>query len=279
MTSDANDTPFPDEVSVVLVNYNSRAVIGSCLEPLRALSEIVVVDNSSGDDSVAYIEANFPDVRIVRSTQNLGFGSGINVCVEHVSLPYFLIVSPDVTIDPHTVAALLENLKSYPDAACVVPTLKAPRDSLQTWTMGPGETTQRNVSIDADGPFCTWFVTAAAIIFRTEAFRAIGGFDGNIFLYQEDLDISLRIRRAGYSMILVPYLIAEHVNSGSAPASRELTWRKEWNFAWGTYYVMGKHLGQGAARIAALICIARRGPKALFYALVFDRKRLIRDFA
>ncbi len=268
-----------DDVSVVLVNYNSRAVIGQCLEQLRAAREIVIVDNASSDDSVAYIEANFPNARVIRNKHNVGFGCGINECVQHITNPYFLIVSPDVTIDAATVAALRTDLVRYPDAACIVPILKAPRDSLQTWVMGPGEFQQRNETLDAGGPFCTWFVTCAAIVFRTDAFRAIDGFDSNIFLYQEDLDLCLRIRRAGHSMIIAPHLVAGHINSGSAPPSRQLSWRKEWNFAWGTYYVIHKHVSARAARIAALKCIARRGPKALFYALIRDKKRLLRDFA
>jgi N-acetylglucosaminyl-diphospho-decaprenol L-rhamnosyltransferase len=268
-----------DDITSLTVNYNSRDVVERCLAALPPLHDMLVVDNASADDSVTFIENRFPSAKFVRNQQNLGFGSGVNSALSHVTTPYLLLITPDAVLTSDTLAELRDALQRYPDAAMVAPVLQVPRQGIETWVMGPHEQRQINARLAADGPFCTWFSSVAVCLWRTEALVALAGFDPDIFLYQEDLDLCLRIRKAGRSIIIVPDAVAQHINSGSAPRSAKLQWRKEWNFAWGTYYVLGKHGNRSAAIREALRCIGKRLPKAFLYALTLDAKRFIRDFA
>ena len=147
------------------------------------------------------------------------------------------------------------------------------------WIMGPGEIGHRLADVDCVGPFCSWFSSAAITLYRTDVIKKIGGFDENIFLYHEDLEMALRIHKAGYSMVNMPNIVAHHINSGSTAPSVRQHWRKDWNYWWGFFYVQKKHGKPGDSRRWAWKIIFTKAPKALFYLLTLDRKRFTRDFA
>jgi GT2 family glycosyltransferase len=270
---------FLDDITAIVVNYNSGQIIDNCLARVSALKETIVVDNASQDDSLAAIERTYPKATIVRNSRNLGFGAGVNRGIEKVSTPYLLTISPDAEIEMGALRKMYEAIKSDERIAVVTPALEVPGHGMQTWVMGPNEMIHRLADFSAEGAFCTWFSSAAVALYRTEALRKISGFDENIFLYNEDLDLSLRFSEAKYAMVTLPDVTARHINSGSAQPSVKLHWRKDWNFSWGHLYLIRKHIGRAAAVFQALRTIALRAPKALLYILTFDRKRMIRDGA
>ena len=135
----------------------------------------------------------------------------------------------------------------------------------------------RKTSLDGPGQFCSWFSSGAACIYRAHMLRTIGGFDENILLYNEGLDLCMRLTRAGYGLVTIPSLAVRQKHSGSSPPSDLLHWRKDWNFAWGHLYVTNKFAGRRAMLRSALKLISVRGPKSLFYALTINKKRFIRD--
>ena len=146
--------------------------------------------------------------------------------------------------------------------------------------MGPHELNHIKAEFEPEGDFCSWFISETVNLCRTNFLRDIGGFDENIFLYQEDLDLCLRITRAGFSIICIPSVIALHLNSQCAGApTLKLHWRKDWNLIWGTLYVLEKFASKSAMRKAAFRILYKKGFKSLFYALIFDKKRFIRDGA
>jgi N-acetylglucosaminyl-diphospho-decaprenol L-rhamnosyltransferase len=270
---------FWDEITVLSVSYNTKDIIASSLEPFLGAKEIIVVDNASQDQSVEYIKQTFPQVTLIENDLNLGYGGGFNTGLAHVKTPYLFAISPDTEITPAALEELYNALKSYEGAALVSPALEVPRQGIEMWIMGPQELGHRLSEVPCDGPFSSWFSSAAITLYRTNVIKEVGGFDENIFLYQEDLDLALRITKAGYSMVNMPNILAHHMNSGSTAPSVSQHWRKDWNLAWGSLYVLEKHGPAGAARAKAWKLIMAKAPKALFYALVLDRKRLVRDFA
>ena len=271
--------PALDETTVVTVNYNSIDVIDECLEPLLGAKETIVVDNDSTDESLAMIEKRFPSVRIIRTGENTGNGAGLNVGIFAAKTPYVLLIDPDAILTVENLQRLHQGLQDYPDAAFTAPCLQIPRHGQDLWVMGPAETSHSVTREAPDGPFCSWFLTAAVALYRTDVIQKLGGFDENIFLYLEDLDLCMRVTQAGHSMIALPDATAYHANSHSAAKSWKLHWRKDWNFAWSHMYVTEKFEGRHAMRKQAWIMLRKRAPKAFFYALTLDRKRFVRDFS
>ena len=101
--------------------------------------------------------------------------------------------------------------------------------------------------------------------------------DENIFAYTEDCDLSYRLTKIGYNLIIMPNITAHHINSGSTQTSVKQHWRKDWNFAWSTLYLLKKHRGSKRARNEGISLLLRRAPKALFYLFTFNVKRFTRD--
>ena len=270
---------FLDEISLVIVNYNSQEVIGECLGRLEGVAETIIIDNASEPESVDYVRRTFPRATLIENSRNLGYGSAVNQGFAAAKTKYTLVVSPDTDLEIEQLKTLYDAAEIYDDAAIIAPSLVDPRTGPQTWVMGPGEFGHRRVDPGTAGPFCSWFVPGTVMLCPTQRFLDIGGFDENIFLYMEDLELAKRITEAGYSMIYVPEVKVCHLNSRSSPPSRRLHWRKEWNFAWGHCYVTEKFRGRSMARRAAWRYIRQKLPRSLFYLLALDLKRLIRDLA
>lgn len=268
-----------DKITALAVGYNSREVLANSLSPFYGRMQIVVVDNASSDGSVAFLKQDFPDIDIIENQRNLGYGTGFNAGLARVKTPYILALSPDSEFSIEKLEQLYGFAEAFDNSAMTSPALDVPGHGNENWVMGPGELNHRKASFEGVGPFCSWFSSGALCLYRTEMLRAIGGFDENIFLYHEDLDLCLRLRRAGYSIVSIPGIAATHFNSGSAPPSVKLHWRKEWNFAWSRLYVTNKFAGRHAMLRLAFKLISIRGPKSLFYAATINRKRFVRDFS
>ena len=222
---------FIDDISIVIVNYNSETVIKDCIEPLLKVKNIYLIDNGSKDKSTDLIRRNFPSISIIENNKNLGYGRGFNIGLSRVKTKYVLAINPDARFSILDLKLLYQHAEKYTKLGIIAPKLEVPRLGVETWVMGPGELNHCRAEHTPEGPFCSWFVAGAVCLYRTEAMKKIGGFDENIFLYNEDLDLCLRMTMAGYSLIYVTELVACHINSSSAPQTDKLHWRKDWNFS------------------------------------------------
>lgn len=269
-----------DETTIVLVTYNSAGVIESCLAPFRGVRAVVVVDNASRDDSAGHALAVYPGALVIRNRENVGYGRAANQGTARVETPYVLYLSPDAVLDVEGLARLHAAAEAGGErTAIVAPILYTPKGEPELSVMGPGERNHHRLAPVPEGDFCTWFTTGAIWLCRTAAWRDIGGYDENIFLYHEDFDFCRRMTARGYTIMIVPGVRGGHRISGSTPPSVRIRWRKQWNLVWGHLYLERKFRGAAAARAEAWQLILKRVPKTVFYALVLRPKRFLRDLA
>ena len=139
----------------------------------------------------------------------LGFGSAINLGFRASGTKYTLVISPDTEICIEALEGIYLEAERNDNAAIVAPSLEVPELGREIWVMAPDEISHSRADFDVEGAFCTWFIAGAVMLCRTDYFKEIGGFDENIFLYNEDLDLSKRISIAGYAMICVPGIKAK----------------------------------------------------------------------
>ena len=267
-----------DEITVLSVCYNSKSVIAKSLTPFMGANQVIVIDNASADGSADYIEKTLPSVTLIKNKTNKGYGAGVNSVLSQVKTPYLLFVTPDVELTLEGVEELYKALIKYDDAAFVAPQLEVPRHGLENWVMGPWEHTHNKADFTPDGNFCTWFLPGTTNLWRTSVLQDLGGYDENIFLYHEDLELCHRVNQAGHSIICIPSVVAFHNNSHSAGASSmKLHWRKDWNYAWGNLYILDKYSGRSTMWKEVRRSLALKCLKSMFYILVLDKKRFIRD--
>jgi N-acetylglucosaminyl-diphospho-decaprenol L-rhamnosyltransferase len=252
-------------------------VIECCLAPLADAAQIIVVDNASTDDSVELVLQACANADVILNSQNFGYGSAVNQGFSRVQTPYALLINPDAILTSKAVERLIATAKACTNTGIVAPLLYSPKRGLELDLKGPGERSQSSTENIPDGDFCTWFATGAVWLCDMAAWRDVGGFDETIFLYGEDLDLCRRMTNKGYTILLCPKARGEHLVSQATASSRKIRWRKEWNIVWSHLYLTEKYDGSATAEAWRLVC--KHGPKTLFYALVIQPKRFMRDLA
>lgn len=226
-------------VRVVVVSWNGAHLLRPCLDSLRAQTardrfEIVVVDNASEDDTAALLATEYPEVARFANHRNLGFAGGVAAATARYDGDAIVLLNNDATFAPDAVEHLLAALES--DAAVGAVTAKVlltqPDDQGRAVINSTGNVVSRDGrgfdrdwlrpdgAVDAE-PDVFGFCGAAAAL-RTSALRQVGGFDGSLFLYYEDTDVSWRLRAAGWDVRYEPRAVAWHRHAASSDVASPL---------------------------------------------------------
>jgi N-acetylglucosaminyl-diphospho-decaprenol L-rhamnosyltransferase len=213
--------------AVYIPNYNGSERLGGTLRSLREQSrpvDVVVVDNGSGDDSLALLHDEFPEVAVLALERNLGFGPALNRAVQEHPADPLILLNNDAEAEPRFVEALLDAAAAgVQSVAGVLLQERAPElvDSagvvadrtLMGFDYLHGEPVA--VAATAAAPLGP---TGGAALYDRAAFEAVGGFDERIFLYYEDLDLALRMSATGAKCRLAAGARAVHAYSASLGA-------------------------------------------------------------
>jgi len=212
-------------VSIVVLNWNSEhlgaAATASALAQDWPDLEVIVVDNASDDDSLDQILAIAPDITVVRNPENLGFGGGMNAGFVAVTGEYFLPLNCDAQLDVDYVSALVPLLDDDASIAAVGGRVGSERVGVS----GPLAITpvMRTSSLPLnEARFCDK-LNGACPLFRASALDEVvdlgwGPYDASYFVYGEDVDLALTLRRLGRRFFYEPLARADHVRSfGSSP--------------------------------------------------------------
>jgi GT2 family glycosyltransferase len=210
-------------VAVVIVAWNSASTIEKCLHAaLRERpAEVVVVDNASTDDTVARVAA-FADVDLICEEENTGFAAGCNRGVAATQSPYVLFLNDDAFLRPGYLAVLVDALQRDRCAASAVGKLvlsdgridsagiELRRYALSPLDRGHSEPDRGQYDSDAEvfGP------SAAAALYRREAVEEAGGFDEQLFMYYEDVDLAWRLGNRGWRHLFRPAAVGVHDRRG-----------------------------------------------------------------
>jgi GT2 family glycosyltransferase len=209
-------------VSIVVLSYNNVKDLPECIRSLIIQTyhdfEIIIVDNGSTDGSEEFIRKNYPKIKIIQTGMNLGYSAGNNVGFEAAKGEYIVVVNPDTVADPKWLAELIKPLES--DQTITATTSKIlmyyQKDRINTCSNKnhpTGLTFCRGLNKSVD-EFSNYqevsSVSGCSFAVRKDMLKKINGFDPDFFLYQEDADLSWRIRFAGGKIMYVPKSIIYH---------------------------------------------------------------------
>lgn len=211
-------------VSVVIVTYNSKQYVDTCLtsllQTLPQRSEIVILDNASTDGTAEYIAAQYPMVKLIAYEDNLGFAAGNNLAVQYSSGEYVVFLNPDTSVEADWLEPMLKLFESDPTVGMVTPKILLMNDPTRVNTCGnnvhlTGLALCRGVNKSCDSSFVAHVtevnaVSGAAFMMRRDLYLTLDGFDEMMFMYMEDTDLSMRARLAGYKTYYVPESIVYH---------------------------------------------------------------------
>jgi len=192
------------------------------LEAQTAECRIVVADNASSDGSVEMTEAEFPEVEVVRMSRNRGFGTALNEAIRAIGGDPLILLNNDTECEPTFVAEMVAAAERGAEmVAGVLVQHQQPEliDSagiqVDAHTLMAFDYLRGEPLAALDGAPAPFAPSGGAALFRREPFEAAGGFDERIFLYYEDLDLALRMRRGGARCVLAHSARARHVGSAT----------------------------------------------------------------
>jgi len=229
-------------LSVIIVSYASREFLQPCLRSIYAeikveLTEIIVVDNDSDDNTIEMVNSMFPDVKIIANPENVGYSKAINQGVKASSGQYILILNADTIIKTGAIQTLLAFMEKNPDTGVAGPKLLYPDGGLQyscrtfqtlktillrrtfLSKIFPKSRTLRDhlmLGWDHGSQKEVDWLVGAVLMVRRKAFEQIGLMDERYFLYFEDVDLCYRMKTAGWKVFYVPQAeIIHHYKRGS----------------------------------------------------------------
>jgi len=203
-------------LSILLVNYNGRQYLESCLESIQRFAsvgtQVILEDNASTDGSVEAAEANHPWVEVVRSDRNLGFSKGNNLAGKSARGKFVLLLNTDAQLlEP--LEPILDWLEKHSETGALTINMldgnKVPRACtgrfpsplrlafLRTMLISPA-------TFGAQEMYDVDWVQGSFLLMRADLWRALNGLDESYFMYAEDVDLCKRIHDAGFGCAFLP---------------------------------------------------------------------------
>ncbi|HLI43115.1 MAG TPA: glycosyltransferase family 2 protein [Acidimicrobiales bacterium] len=231
------------DLTTVIVNWRTpRLAIEAARSALAATPqgirhEVVVIDNASGDGSAEELAASGLEIHLVRNRANVGFAAANNQGIEMASSPLVFLLNSDARLEPGALEVMLARMAATPRAAVVGSRLVYESGRFQRWTAGRdpslGSAAVYLLGLDRLAPFAraglylgrdlseacgVEWVSAASMLCRTAAVRAVGGMDERYF-YMEDVDLCRRLRQLGHEVWYEPAATAVHLMGRSVERS------------------------------------------------------------
>jgi N-acetylglucosaminyl-diphospho-decaprenol L-rhamnosyltransferase len=267
------------DVTVSIVNHESRDSVLASLRAIaadadrRARLQVLVVDNVSGDGSVAAVRSAFPGVEVIERGTRAGYGANHNLALARAEGRYVLFLNDDARVQPGAIDALVAHLDAVPGAAVAAPRLvddlgrtqpslfpvpSAAGDLLTAVRLGR----VRAVQYAGEVPRAVGWAMGCALLVRRDAARAVGGFDEGYFMYAEETDLCVRLARAGGATHVVPAAAVIHegqATTGDSPERAIEMSRSRRRYQRRHYGPVGRVVGAAAISLQfALLALAAR---------------------
>ncbi len=235
-------------VAIVILNWNGKEFLEKFL-PSVILSvyantqgtlhkKIIVADNASTDDSVIFLQQNYPQISILQISSNQGFAHGYNTVLKQVESDYYILLNNDVEVTPNWIEPVISLMQSDLSIAACQPKLLAYNDKGKFeyagasggWLDQFGYPFMRGRIFDVcetdigqydDAKPCFW-ASGAALFVRSSVYHELEGLDEYFFAHQEEIDFCWRAQLAGYKIYVQPASVVYHVGGGTLPKGNSL---------------------------------------------------------
>ncbi len=274
------------DLSIIIVNWNTKELLEQCLNsifksPPERDFDIWVVDNASSDKSIQMVETLFPQVNLIKSEHNLGFGKANNIALEKCQGTYILLLNPDTEVLPKSLDRLSLFLDQQPKAGVAGARLLYADGSQQTscypiptltkefwrllhldriWTYGVYD----QQTWDLNQPRKVDVIQGAAFLVRKVILDQVGFFDPDYFMYTEEVDLCFRIQQAGWDLFWVPQATIVHYEGQS---TRQMPTRMFLQLYQSKLQFFRKHHGRSAEAAYKIILALTSLPRLLLYPL------------
>ena len=224
-------------VAVVILNWNGRKFLEQFLPGViqhsQGVAEVIVADNASTDDSVAFLRTNFPKVRLILNSKNGGFATGYNEALRQVEADYYILLNSDIEVTEHWISPIIDLMERDTTIGACQPKIRSWHERTKFEYAGAA-----GGFIDKYGyPFCrgriffeleedrgqyddvceVFWATGAAMFVRAKLYHEMGGLDDDFFAHMEEIDFCWRIKAAGHKVMYCPQSVIYHIGGGTLP--------------------------------------------------------------
>jgi len=279
---------LPPDVSIIIVNWNTRQMLAECLASLYASIaganyDVWVVDNASSDGSLEMLRTDFPKVNLIANASNVGFARANNQAIAASTGRYVLLFNSDALLTPGALEALLAVAESHPRAGIVGACLLNPDGTFQaSFTNFPGLWQEfliltglgrllRGRWYPSHGPHAgeaprpVDYVEGACMLGRRDAIQAVGGLDEGYFMYAEDVEWCYVMRQHGWQVWYQPAARITHFGGGSSRTRRP---EREADMYRSRVQFFRRHYGGAAAFALKAMIYALTAVKLVFHGLL-----------
>lgn len=237
------------KIAVVILNWNGRSLLEEFLPSLIKFTthpgvELIVADNGSTDDSLAFLMNTYPQIKLITLSQNYGFADGYNKALENVKSEYLVLLNSDVEVTDNWMMPMIDYLDTNNDVAAVQPKILSQRNKEYFEYAGASggfidrfgypfcrgrifNTVEKDVS-QYDNPTDVLWATGACLVIRSKDFADTGGFDASFFAHMEEIDLCWRLNCRGRRIVCLPFSTVYHV--GAATLKKESPRKTYLNF-------------------------------------------------
>jgi GT2 family glycosyltransferase len=225
------------KITVVILNWNGKKFLQQFLPSVLSSAysnyEVIVADNGSTDDSIAFMQQTYPVIRIIRFDINHGFAKGYNEALKQVESDYYVLLNSDVEVQKDWLEPMVQLLEKNPAIAACQPKLLAFANkklfeysgAAGGWLDKYGYPFAKGRVFDIceedhgqyDQPESIFWASGAALFIRANIFHEMKGFDEYFFAHQEEIDLCWRIQLAGHQIYSCPASVVYHVGGGTLP--------------------------------------------------------------
>ncbi|MBO7124575.1 MAG: glycosyltransferase family 2 protein, partial [Bacteroidales bacterium] len=223
-------------VAVAILNWNGKHWLEKFLANVVENSPeatVYIIDNASTDDSVSFLQAQFPKTPIIQLDKNYGFAEGYNQGLAQIQADYYVLLNSDVQVGKNWISPIIERMEADEKLAVCMPKLKSfDNPELFEYAGAAGG------FIDKFGyPFChgrlfssiekdegqynqecdIFWASGAALFVKRSVYQQLGGLDKDFFAHMEEIDFCWRVKNAGYKIKYIPQSEVFHVGGGSLP--------------------------------------------------------------
>ncbi|MDE6298133.1 MAG: glycosyltransferase family 2 protein, partial [Muribaculaceae bacterium] len=224
-------------LGVIILNWNGLQLLKEFLPTAAKYTrgddvQLVVADNGSTDGSADWVRSNFPEVRVMEFTENLGFAGGYNKAILESDYDYVVLLNSDVEVTEGWWQPLLKYMESNPEAGALQPKIRSYRNRDYFEYAGAaggfldrlgypycrgrvlGKIEKDEGQYDGKPAEVTW-ASGAALMVRVKAYREVGGLDERFFAHMEEIDLCCRMIAAGYKVMALSDSVVFHVGGAS----------------------------------------------------------------
>ena len=249
-----------ENITFVIVTYKSEKVIYECINSLPKESNKIVIENSKNIKLKEELENKYDNIEVIIN-ENIGMGASNNIGIKRSKTKYAYIINPDVKFNNNTLENLFKAAESISDFAIISP-INSDSNYPNYKKSNDSKTIDENIiSVD--------YVDGFSMLINKEKIQEENFFDENFFLYLENTELCLRVKKNDQNIYIIKNSIINHLGESSI-VSKDLEYLRNWHWMWSKFFFNKKHYGYLNALSKVMLNLLSGIIKYILYSILFN---------